>query len=177
MRACRGAKARGREAELLAEPAANAAGMETLATGPARNAQAGFGDQRGREHIRPILDMTSARDYASRQRPACFFGIAFGDACDPVGIRQATMDRALPIARQRKDKHLRRAGEAIEMTLERAVNQDIAGDDAMPAGVAGFDISARENDCREGRVVTVPVEHIVRMMMRVADPADFGGRR
>ena len=63
------------------------------------------------------------------------------------------------------------------MALERAVNQHVAGDNMMPAGIAGFDISAGENDGSEGRVVAMPVEHVVRMMMRAADPADFRGRR
>jgi len=162
---------------LLAEPAADAAGMEALAAGPARNSEAGLGDQRRREHIRPILDVTRVRDEARRQHRARFFGVVFGDAGDAVGICQATMDGPLPIARKWKDQHLRGTGEAIEMALERAVNQHVPGDDMMPASIAGFDIGAGENDGSEGRVVAVSVEHIVRMMMRAADPADVRGRR
>jgi len=63
------------------------------------------------------------------------------------------------------------------MALEGAVNQHVAGDDMMPASIAGFDIGAGENDGSEGRVVAVPVEHIARMMMRAANPADFRGHR
>ncbi len=99
-------------------------------------------------------------------------GVLLAGPNDRVRVGNDADGRAVPRKDKRDHEDLgARAVKPVKMTLERTMEDHVAGANAVPAGVAGFVISARENDRGKRLAMTVARQEFARI---VPHPAGSG---
>jgi hypothetical protein len=128
---------------------------------PLGDAEFRISDQVGGQKIRPVRERWLTGLQPTPQRANSSFGTPFRQSHDVVGVVKLSENRLIPIACKRQHQHYSpMRTETIEVALIVAMYDDIALRNAMAPGVAGFDITALQNDCSVGSVVPMPMEEL-----------------
>jgi hypothetical protein len=163
------AELRRSDLELLAESAREARGVQAMLRRPLREREIGCIEQIGREQIGPIVAIGRPPRHLAIQQVLRRDRIAFGQPGDRVGIGDMPTDRPAPPSGQRKHQHFGTMWvKTIEVALERAVDDDVSGRDAMSPGIARFDIAAGEHDRGEGPFMEMAMERFATAMAHAA---------
>src|SRR6266496_3433921 len=141
--------------------------MESYSIGPREYRHSWIAAQLLREQIRPVNGRVRLGLHFVRDQPRGGGDVAPGGTHDSVGISESAQQRAIPHTRQRDDQHFGAFTlEAVDMTFERLVDQNIAGLDAMTPRVARFGIVPGEDECRESLAMLVTWKDFVGRVVR-----------
>ena len=128
--------------------------------------------QRARQQIGPILDGARAWSRRGRQQARDRAFVALRRTRHGIGIRHAPEHRSVPPRRKRDHQDIRtRVIEAVDVALERPVDEHVARLDAMTAGVAGFGIAAGQHDGGEAVRMLMARQDFVRRVVRAIHAA------
>lgn len=92
-------------------------------------------------------------------------GVLLEYSDEGIEIRDSSGRARESVGRHRDDQHLGATPvEMVEVKLVGPMDQRISGLGTMPAGIAGFDIAAGQDDGREGLLMDVPRQEITGAM-------------
>jgi hypothetical protein len=152
------AKGRSGDPELLPEAAPHAAGMKLSLASPSADRQCGIGKKIGCKHPRPVISARRDDHRPFDERRRSLAEIPFGEARDRIRVFYVSheMGRGI-IAQTKRQDHGSSGLEAVEMTLIRPMEDDVAGADPVQSRIAGFDVAAGEDDGCIGHVVPMTI--------------------
>jgi hypothetical protein len=135
--------------------------MHLMPLRPLGDAELRISDQIGGQKIRPVRERRLKGLQATPQRANSSFGTSFRQTHDVVGVVKLSENRLTPIVCDRQHQYLRSVRtKPIEVALIVAMNDDVALRETMAPGIAGFDVTAPQDDCGVGRVVSMPVKEL-----------------
>lgn len=121
--------------------------MKALLLGPILQRKGRISPQCLGQCLWPVIRLDGARRQTFDQEVKGCDRIFLTRANDRVRVGDRTDRRALPFIGYREHQHFgSRPMKAIEMALERPVENHVAGAHTVPTGIARFVITARQND-------------------------------